>query len=136
MQKYEILMILDPKAEASVATELVSGIFGKENIKKSEQLERTDLAYAINGSKKGIYMLFEVESASELIAEFTRRCNILKTVWRQIVINLDNEKKMLSEKKSKKYERKSFTKKVEESTNSEVKPRKRVVKKEAEETSK
>ncbi|WP_029513015.1 30S ribosomal protein S6, partial [Mycoplasmopsis iners] len=92
MSKYEIMLIVDPKAEAKVGFDLVEEVFGKDNIKKAEKLELTDLAYKINGSLKAQYLLFNLDAESNLIAEFTRRSNIKKEIWRQLVINLDTEK--------------------------------------------
>ncbi|TQC54170.1 30S ribosomal protein S6 [Mycoplasmopsis mucosicanis] len=92
MHKYEIMMILDPKANHEIGFELVESVFGKSNISKAEKLENTNLAYPINHSTQGQYLLIEVNSESKLIAEFVRRSNISKEIWRQLVINLDSEK--------------------------------------------
>ncbi|VDR42507.1 30S ribosomal protein S6 [Mycoplasmopsis caviae] len=115
MHKYEIMMILDPKSDASKSISLVESIFKKSNIKKAEKLERTDLAYPINGSLKAQYLLFELEAESNLIAELTRRVNISKEIWRHLVINLDTEKgygKVKKESRRAKFEEKKRIQKV------------------------
>lgn len=92
MNNYELMIVLDPKVEARVAHNLVEEVFGKEAIVKENRLEITDLAYPINKSNKGQFVNFEIKAKPELVAEFTRKANILKTVWRTLVINLDTEK--------------------------------------------
>lgn len=106
MSKYEIMMIVDPKADSNIGFGLVEEIFGKASITKAEKLETTDLAYEIKKSNKAQYLLFEVKTKSNLIAEFTRRCNINKLIWRQLVINLDSEKGLGRPKKTKRVNRK------------------------------
>ncbi|MEA4115638.1 30S ribosomal protein S6 [Mycoplasma sp. 744] len=92
MSKYEIMMIVDSKADANIGFNLVNEVFGKTNVKKAEKLENTDLAYEINGSTKAQYLVFLIEAQSNLIAEFIRRSNIRKEILRHLVINLDTEK--------------------------------------------
>ncbi|VEU70406.1 30S ribosomal protein S6 [Mycoplasmopsis glycophila] len=91
MIKYEIMTIIDPKAQVSVYEELLKDVF-KNGIKSVEKLENNELAYEINKSKHGIYVLAQIEAEGSSIAEFTRRANIIKEVWRTLVINLDSEK--------------------------------------------
>ncbi|VEU75913.1 30S ribosomal protein S6 [Mycoplasmopsis columboralis] len=91
MSKYEIMIIVDPKAELSVAQNLLKEVFGK-GVSKAEKLEKTELAYEIDKSKQAQYLLAEVESKPELVAEFTRKANIIKEVWRFLVLNLDTER--------------------------------------------
>lgn len=92
MSKYEIMLIVDPAIDSIMATELVESVFGKKNVSKAEKLEQTTLAYPINKSKKAQYMLYLVEAERSLIAEFIRKSNITKFIWRHLVINLDTEK--------------------------------------------
>ncbi|WP_406615299.1 30S ribosomal protein S6 [Mycoplasmopsis hyopharyngis] len=92
MSNYEIMVILNPKVEARIAHNLVEEIFGKESIAKEERLDTTDLAYPINKSLKGQFVVFEVKSSSDKIFEFSRKANIHKDIWRHLVINLDTEK--------------------------------------------
>lgn len=91
MNKYEIMMIVDPKADAAVAFDLLANVFGA-GVKKSEKLENNRLTYKINKSAFGQYVLANVETEGSKIAEFTRRTNIIKEIWRVLVINLDTEK--------------------------------------------
>lgn len=126
MHKYEIMMILDPKADAKKSIDLVESIFKKSNVKKAEKLERTDLAYPIKGSLKAQYLLFEIEAESHLIAELTRRVNISKDIWRHLAINLDSERgygKVKKESHRAKYEEKKEFKKSNKSAEAAKKPR-------------
>ncbi|BAW18594.1 30S ribosomal protein S6 [Mycoplasmopsis bovigenitalium] len=100
MNKYEIMMILDPKANPEIGFELVESVFGKENITKAEKLENTTLAYPIKHSTQGIYLLIQLNGEASLVAEFVRRSNISKEIWRQLVINLDTEKGYGKERKN------------------------------------
>ncbi|WP_083757856.1 30S ribosomal protein S6 [Mycoplasma crocodyli] len=129
MAKYEIVLILDPKAEANTATKLLDEVFGK-GVKKTQKLEKTELAYEINKSKHAHYYLAEVEAKPELIAEFSRKANILKTVWRNLVVNLDSEKGLNISKNKKQFVKKPFVKsfrKDEQSTHKrEYTPRARI----------
>ncbi|QDY88035.1 30S ribosomal protein S6 [Mycoplasma anserisalpingitidis] len=114
MAKYEIMMIVDPKADVNVAFDLLKEVFGN-GVKKAEKLAINELSYSINKSKHAQYVNAEVESKPELISEFVRRSNIVKQVWRQLVINLDTEsglKPANTKKATKKVVRKSTPRKV------------------------
>ncbi|AHH45455.1 30S ribosomal protein S6 [Mesomycoplasma bovoculi] len=92
MSKYEVMFVLDPKADISVAEKISTAVFTKAKIEKFEKLERTNLAYEINKSKTANFVLMLVNSEPNLISEFSRRLNIEKSVWRYLIINLDSEK--------------------------------------------
>ncbi|ATO30755.1 30S ribosomal protein S6 [Mycoplasmopsis bovirhinis] len=104
MNKYEIMMIVDPKSDAALAFDLLKNVFGA-GVKKSEKLENNRLAYKINKSAFGQYILANVEAEGSKIAEFTRRTNIIKEIWRILVINLDTEKGLDTKKEGKKQQR-------------------------------
>ncbi|RTZ68037.1 MAG: 30S ribosomal protein S6 [Tenericutes bacterium] len=78
MPKYEIMLIVDPSTTGKVVENLSKNTFkGSVNFKV---MERTELAYEINKSKTGKYLLLNVEANGEDVAEFTRKINIEKTV--------------------------------------------------------
>ena len=91
MPNYEIMLILDPKSDISVANTIAKDVFG-QGVKKSEKMDRTELAYKINNSNTAIYMLMNIDTEPQNIAEFNRKINITKDIWRALVINLDEEK--------------------------------------------
>lgn len=117
MAKYEIMLVLDPKEDLAVAEKIAKDVFGN-GVQKVEKLERTELAYEINKSKTGMFVLMNVETEESNIAEFVRRTNIQKTIWRALVINLDSEKG-LNRKTTPKKVKVPFFKKTFNRNNSE-----------------
>lgn len=91
MPKYEIMLILDPKEDVKIADQIAKDAFGS-SFKGFEKMDRTELAYPINNSTTATYLLTEFEADGKGVAEFTRKVNITKTIWRQLVINLTEEK--------------------------------------------
>ncbi|QGZ97213.1 30S ribosomal protein S6 [Mycoplasma sp. NEAQ87857] len=130
MFKYEIMTIVDPKADVKVVENLLSEVFA-EGVKKVEKLERNELAYEINKSKHAQYVLALVETEGENIAEFTRKANIIKEIWRNLVINLDTEKGLGAEPKKARRHKKASR----DFSQNNDRPRKRVVKSRKPETS-
>ncbi|MBZ4195254.1 30S ribosomal protein S6 [Mycoplasma tauri] len=100
MNKYEIMLIIDPAVDALMATNVVESVFDKKYISKAEKMENTTLAYPINKSTKAQYMIYNLEAESSLIAEFVRKANIAKFIWRHMIINLDSEKGFGKSKKA------------------------------------
>ncbi len=91
MPKYEIMLIVDPKllTEAETIAKEVLGV--DANITK---LEKTELAYEINGTKIANYLVVDVTTEGATVKEFIRRANISKAIWRHLAINLDSERAM------------------------------------------
>lgn len=121
MSKYEIMLILDPSSNSQIAQEICDTTFKSKDLKVSK-LENTELAYKINKSKNAIYILINVSAIGEEVIEFTRKCNITKVIWRQMVINLDSEKglnrKANPKRVKKPFVKKPFVKREEGSSNS------------------
>lgn len=101
MPKYEIMTILDPKAEMSTLDNLLSTVFGQNSTQKLRKLETTNLAYPIRKTKTAQYFLISLVAEPNLIEEFVRRANITKTIWRYLVVNLDSEKGLNQKPKTK-----------------------------------
>lgn len=93
MPKYEIMIIVDPNKDINETKSFIENIFGND-IQKFEKLDRTELAYPINKSNTAQYVLMEVTTDPSNVKEFIRKVNIEKTIWRELVINLDTEKAM------------------------------------------
>lgn len=91
MPKYEIMLILDPKEDIKIANTIAKDAFGS-SFSGFEKMDRTELAYPINNSTTATYLLSEFEADSKGVAEFTRKVNITKSIWRQLIINLSEEK--------------------------------------------
>lgn len=79
MSNYEIMLILDPKSDEKIVSEIANSTF-KSNELKIEKMERTELAYEINKSKIATYILVKVKATGEEINEFTRKSNIAKNI--------------------------------------------------------
>lgn len=90
MNNYEIMLILDPNSTQEIVEKIISETFkSKPEIK---ELENIELAYEINKSKTGKYILVNIKAEGSEIIEFNRKANIQKPIWRSLVINLDTEK--------------------------------------------
>ncbi|MDZ7293588.1 30S ribosomal protein S6 [Mycoplasmopsis pulmonis] len=108
MNKYEIVIMLDPAENIEKAQSLLKSTF-KSGVEKFEKLEFTKLAYEINKSKVAQYVLAIVNSqGKEEINEFVRKANITKTFWRHMIINLTSEKGINKPAKPKKTFKKPF----------------------------
>lgn len=103
MAKYEIMLIVDPKEDLKTVEAMAKDVF-KDGMKKFQKMDRTELAYPINNSNTAQYVLIDAELSGDDVKEFTRKVNISKTIWRQMTINLDQERAMDSLKNMKKFE--------------------------------
>lgn len=128
MSNYEVMLILDPKSDEKIVSEIAKSTFKSKDI-KIEKLERTELAYEINKSKTAIYVLITVKATGEEINEFTRKSNITKNIWRILSLNLDTERGLNRKAKSKRAKRLSHIKKSQptgdKKVNEEVKEEKK-----------
>lgn len=106
MSNYEVMLILDPKSDEKIVSEIAKSTFKSKDI-KIEKLERTELAYEINKSKTATYILLNVKASGEEINEFARKANISKNIWRILSINLDTEKGLNRKAKPKKVKKSS-----------------------------
>ena len=104
MSNYEVMLILDPKSDEKIVSEIAKSTFKSKDI-KIEKLERTELAYEINKSKTATYILLNVKASGEEINEFARKANISKNIWRILSINLDTEKGLNRKAKPKKIKK-------------------------------
>ncbi len=90
MPKYEIMLILDPKATIEVVETLATDVFGKD-VAIIKKLDRTQLAYPIKNLTTALYVIVTVDAIST--AEFTRKANLHSSIFRYLAINLDSERK-------------------------------------------
>ena len=105
MPKYEIMIIINPNSDKKIVETLA-----KETLNKSlkiEVMKQTELAYEINNSKFGKYILINVETDGKNIKEFTRKINITKDIWRYLIVNREHELKLedLTKKAKQKMEK-------------------------------
>jgi small subunit ribosomal protein S6 len=80
MAKYEIMLIVDPKAELDNVHTLTKEVF-KEDLVSFEKMERTELAYPIRKQTRAIYALINLATEdTDKIKEFQRRVAISKDI--------------------------------------------------------
>ena len=70
----------------------MQNVVTKANVKivSSKEMGLRDLAYEIEGHKKGSYFLLVVEANKETVAEFNRVANVNEDVIRHLVIKQEN----------------------------------------------
>lgn len=87
MANYELLLIIDPtlsEAERDISLENLKTLFKKAKVK----IEKEDiwwdkkLAYKINKSDRGFYVLLDLELDWKLIKDLSKSINLDKNVWR------------------------------------------------------
>lgn len=94
MAKYELMLILNPSvSEGDRTTSL-------ENLKKAlvdtgAKIEKEDIwwdkkmAYKINSSDRGFYVLFDLEMDGKSIVSLTKNMNLDLTIWRHMFVRKD-----------------------------------------------
>ncbi len=96
MKRYEIMYIIRPNLEDGVKSALVEEFnkilndFNSENLKVTEWGNK-DLAYEISDSKKGFYVVIDVEANNDAITELDRVMKIRENVLRHIVVARDEK---------------------------------------------
>lgn len=91
MKKYELMLILNPSLEDSAKKELldaVSAEFKAAGVKSlSEDVwGNRKMAYKINGSLEGFYILYTFESEGKH-ANLRKLFNLKKDVWRHMFVD-------------------------------------------------
>lgn len=97
MRKYELMLILNPElGDAGAATllqevktelEAVGAKIDKEDIWGVK-----DLAYKINNSKTGYYVLFNLSLEKGDFFAVTKHFNLKKDIWRNMFVRLEETK--------------------------------------------
>lgn len=91
MAKYEVMYIVranvDEEGIKNVNAEMMDAFTSNNStVLECKELGLKDLAYEINHSRKGYYVLLNVEANAAACTEFTRRANINEFVIRHIVV--------------------------------------------------
>ena len=91
MKKYEVMYIIRPNVEEEARKALIAELDQAFLANGSEILNikewgMKDLAYEIEGEKKGYYVLENINATPEAIKEFERVANIKEAVIRHIVV--------------------------------------------------
>lgn len=94
MAQYELMMILDPSVGEEALTESIDGV--KKHLKKVKaKVEKEDiwgekkLAYKIQRSEKGYYVLFTLELDGTHIKDLNTQFNLDGNIWRYMFVNLE-----------------------------------------------
>ncbi|HJJ08069.1 MAG TPA: 30S ribosomal protein S6 [Bacilli bacterium] len=95
MNNYELMFIVRPTLdEASIKKvyEDMQNVVTKSKgkILSSKEMGQKELAYEIEGYKKGYYFLLVVEANKETVAEFNRIANVNENVIRHLIIKQEN----------------------------------------------
>ncbi len=87
-RKYEVLLLLNPNLEKEDLEKLLKNVETKlgGSILKKEDWGVKDLAYKINKSKKGYYVLYYVETTSENIISLKEMIAINKDIIRPMIL--------------------------------------------------
>src|SRR5262245_3476604 len=105
-RQYELVYILPPDSTEQQITELhqqVEAIVSRMegNIEKTENWGRRKLAYDIGPLKEGVYGLEVINGSGELMKEIDRRLKVLDQVVRHMIVRVDEEKKVIDRRKTK-----------------------------------
>src|SRR5918995_5084552 len=105
-RQYELVYILPPDTTEQQVTELqtqveavVSRMHG--NIATTENWGRKRLAYEIGHNKEGVYVLQVINGSGELMKELDRRLKVMDIVIRQMIVRVDEEKKVVERTRTK-----------------------------------
>ena len=97
-RKYEVLFIVRPDVAEEDVDKLIQGLEatitgGGGVLASTEKLGRRKLAYMVQKSNDGNFVLFHIESSGALIAEVERRLRVLEPVIKFISVRMDEEEK-------------------------------------------
>ncbi len=94
MNTYELMMILNPALSEADRSNLVSEIETELSnhgavIANADHWGVRDLAYLINRSSTGYYILYTLESSGRSFFDVTKDFNIKKDIWRFMFVKLE-----------------------------------------------
>lgn len=94
MAQYELMLIINPslaEADRNATIEWLKSIFEKNSVKveKENVWGEKKLAYKINSSSKGFYILYDLELDGKSIKSMTDSINLDKNVWRHMFVKKD-----------------------------------------------
>ena len=94
MANYEFMLILDPsisEADRNTSLEWIKALLETNSVKivKEDNWGEKKLAYKINKSERGFYVLFILEMNWEKIKEMNTTLNLDKNIWRYMFVKQD-----------------------------------------------
>lgn len=95
MNKYELMLILDPKLSDDEKTSTLDTIKktitdNAGSIEKEDVWWEKKLVYKINKSDVWFYVLLQIELEGSKLKELTNTINLLKKVWRNMFVKQDS----------------------------------------------
>jgi small subunit ribosomal protein S6 len=105
-RQYELVYILPPDSSEQQVTELhgqIEAVVARMNgqIATTENWGRKRLAYEIGHNKEGFYVLQVINGSGELMKELDRRLKVMDIVIRQMIVRVDQEKKVVERTQTK-----------------------------------
>lgn len=87
MVNYELMLIVNPvisEEERNASIDILKALFTKNEVKieKEDIWGDKKLAYKINKSDRGFYILFELDMNGKLIKDLSKTINLNKNIWR------------------------------------------------------
>ena len=93
MANYELMLIVEPSLADDWEREKsfweLKALFKKNSV----EIEKEDiwwdkkLAYKINGSERGFYILYDLNMDGKLIKDLSKTMNLNKSIWRYMFVN-------------------------------------------------
>jgi len=101
---YEVMFIVRPDISDEDLEKLNSSLENHATgagatVKHIEKMGKRRLAYLVRGFHEGIYVLFIVEGAGEVVHELERRLRVTEPVIKFITVRVDDEQKRLDKMK-------------------------------------
>jgi len=105
-RQYELVYILPPDTTEQQVTDLhgqIEAVVSRMNgqIANTENWGRKRLAYEIGHNKEGYYVLQVINGSGELMKELDRRLKVMDIVIRQMIVRVDEEKKVVERTQTK-----------------------------------
>jgi len=105
-RQYELVYILPPDTSEQQVTDLhgqIEAVVSRMNgqIANTENWGRKRLAYEIGHNKEGYYVLQVINGSGELMKELDRRLKVMDLVIRQMIVRVDEEKKVVERTQTK-----------------------------------
>lgn len=95
MANYELMVILSPtisEDERKKSTDELKALLKENSVKieKEDTWGDKKLAYKINGSERGFYILFDLEMDGKLIKSVSKTINLDTNIWRYMFVKKES----------------------------------------------
>lgn len=91
MANYELMLIVNPSLtdeERTTSIDELKALFDKNSVRieKEDVWGEKKLAYKINKSEKGFYIIFDLDLDGKLIKEISKTMNLNRNIWRYMFV--------------------------------------------------